>query len=51
MSLLNFKSYACFCNVQSFEKVISWADEIFIGRLIQVKEVYSYTNEQDPSTK
>lgn len=41
--------YACSCDSLSFEEATEWADEIFIGRLIQIKEVNTY--EQDDGQK
>ena len=35
-------SYGCSCDTISFEKATEWADEIFIGRLIQIREVKKY---------
>lgn len=44
--LTYFKSFACSCNDQPYEKAIDWADEIFIGRLIKINQLYSIDYEQ-----
>ena len=36
------KSYSCSCDTISFDEAIEWADEIFMGRLIQIREVETY---------
>jgi hypothetical protein len=38
---ISFAANACSCDTISFKKAIKWADEIFIGRLIEIKEVKS----------
>ena len=48
---INFKSFSCSCNAISFDKAVNSADEIFVGRLIEVKEIYSETFEQIPDKK
>ena len=50
-AFISFESFSCSCDAISFDKAIKWADEIFIGRLIEVKELYSETFEQDPDKK
>ena len=36
------KSFACGCDTISFAEATKWADEIFYGRLIQIREVETY---------
>ncbi|WP_299618394.1 hypothetical protein [uncultured Tenacibaculum sp.] len=36
---LSIYNYACSCNNIPFKDAVEWADEIFIGRLIEIKEV------------
>ncbi len=37
------KSYGCGCDTISFKAATEWADEIFFGRIIRIREVQSYT--------
>jgi len=39
MVFASLASFACSCNRLSFEKANEWADEIFIGRVIKIREV------------
>ena len=34
-------SFACNCEPISFEKAVNWADEIFVGRLVEIKELFN----------
>lgn len=36
------KSYSCSCDTISFNEATEWADEIFFGRLIEIKEIETY---------
>lgn len=49
--IISTNSFACSCNDISFEKAIDWADEIFLGRLIEIKEVEFEYNEYHPQEK
>lgn len=49
--IISTNSFACSCNDISFEKAVDWADEIFLGRLIEIKEVKFEFNEQHPEEK
>lgn len=48
---LSIYNYACSCNDIPFEKAVEWADEIFIGRLIEIKEVKYETSLDDPEER
>ncbi|MCH2231876.1 MAG: hypothetical protein MK105_16190 [Crocinitomicaceae bacterium] len=46
------KSFACSCDTISFTEATKWADEIFYGRLIQIREVETYQEADDrPQTR
>jgi hypothetical protein len=47
----SFKSLGCSCDFIKFEEAVEWADEIFIGRLLEIKEVEFEINEQQPKEK
>ena len=50
--LFNYNSFGCSCDTVSFSEATEWADEIFFGRVIQVKEVETGKNfEGEPYTK
>ena len=34
-------SFACNCEPISFDKAVNWADEIFVGRLVEIKELFN----------
>ncbi len=47
----SFTSFACSCEDIPFKNAVEWADEIFLGRVIEVKEVEYETSPQDPEYK
>lgn len=47
----NFLSFACSCNDIPFKEATEWADEVFLGRLIEIKEVESEISELNPGQK
>jgi len=45
-------SFACSCDTISFKEATEWADEIFFGRLIQIREVETYQeSDEKPHTR
>lgn len=43
------KSFACSCDTISFKEATEWADEIFFGRLIEIREVEAFQDADDRS--
>ena len=45
--LTSLYGYCCSCDYQSFEDAIKHSDEIFLGRIIEMKEVKTVYDEED----
>lgn len=43
LSCSTLNSFGCSCELISFESATEWADEIFIGRIVETKEILRYT--------
>ena len=43
------EAFSCGCDTLAFEEATQWADEIFIGRLIQIREVSTSQGEEGES--
>ena len=50
--LTSLEAFSCSCDTISYQKAIDWADEIFVGRLIEIKEVQTELDVHgDPYTR
>lgn len=47
----NYYLFACSCEQISFEKAVESADEIFVGRLIEIKELFNEPYYEVPNEK
>ncbi|AUC16440.1 hypothetical protein BTO06_15345 [Tenacibaculum sp. SZ-18] len=45
------RTFACSCEPIPFNQAVEWADEIFVGRLIEVKELFNESYPEAPNQK